>query len=220
MVWKFEMEELSSHILFIGQGIFLTIKLLAGGLIIGIILGVFLSILRYNQIATSLINRWVSILRGTPLILQLSIVYFTMPGLIGIKLNVISAGILTFGLNSSAYIAEILRSGIESLPKGQFEAAKSLEISHYFMWKDIILPQVIRNIFPALINEVIALLKETALISTISGMDIMRMAQTLGAEKFTYFMPLCIAGAYYYTLVLLIEYLGKKIEKRGAYAKN
>ena len=214
------MEELSSHILFIGQGIFLTIKLLAGGLIIGIILGVFLSILRYNQIATSLINRWVSILRGTPLILQLSIVYFTMPGLIGIKLNVISAGILTFGLNSSAYIAEILRSGIESLPKGQFEAAKSLEISQYFMWKDIILPQVIRNILPALVNEVIALLKETALISTISGMDIMRMAQTLGAEKFTYFMPLCIAGAYYYTLVLLIEYLGKKIEKRGAYAKN
>ena len=214
------MEELSSHILFIGQGIFLTLKLLGGGLMIGIILGVCLSILRYNQIATSLINRWVSILRGTPLILQLSIVYFTMPGLIGIKLNVISAGILTFGLNSSAYIAEILRSGIESLPKGQFEAAKSLEISHYFMWKDIILPQVIRNIFPALINEVIALLKETALISTISGMDIMRMAQTLGAEKFTYFMPLCIAGAYYYTLVLLIEYLGKKIEKRGAYAKN
>ena len=214
------MEELSSHILFIGQGIFLTLKLLGGGLMIGIILGVCLSILRYNQIATSLINRWVSILRGTPLILQLSIVYFTMPGLIGIKLNVISAGILTFGLNSSAYIAEILRSGIESLPKGQFEAAKSLEISQYFMWKDIILPQVIRNILPALVNEVIALLKETALISTISGMDIMRMAQTLGAEKFTYFMPLCIAGAYYYTLVLLIEYLGKKIEKRGAYAKN
>jgi len=88
------------------------------------------------------------------------------------------------------------------------------------MWKDIILPQVIRNIFPSLINEIIALLKETALIGTISGMDIMRLAQILGAEQFTYFAPLCIAAAYYYPLVLVIEYVGKYIEKGGWYVKN
>jgi polar amino acid transport system permease protein len=123
-------------------------------------------------------------------------------------------------LNSSAYIAEILRAGIESVPKGQFEAAKTLEVPNYYIWKDIILPQVMRNIFPSLINEVIALLKETALIGTISGMDLMRMAQTLGAEQFTYFMPLCIAAAYYYVLVLIIEYAGKIVEKGQWYAKN
>lgn len=126
------------------------------------------------------------------------------------KLSIITAGILTFGLNSSAYVAEILRSGIESLPKGQCEAARTLEIPGFYMWKDIILPQVIKNILPAMVSEVITLLKETALITTIGGVDIMRTAQILAAEKFTYFMPLCIAGVYYYSLVLLVEYLGKK----------
>jgi polar amino acid transport system permease protein len=79
---------------------------------------------------------------------------------------------------------------------------------------------VLRTIFPAMVNEVIALLKETALIGTISGLDLMRMAQVLGAEQFTYFRPLCIAGAYYYGLVLLIEWGGRRMEKRGSHAHN
>lgn len=214
------MEPIISNILFVGKGVGVTLQLLLGGLVIGLALGIPLSVLRYGGIATRLINAYVSILRGTPLLLQLSIVYFTTPGLIGIKLDILTAGILTFGLNSSAYIAEILRGGIESLPKGQFEAAQTLQIPTYYMWKDIILPQVIRNILPSMINEVIALLKETALIATIGGMDIMRTAQLIAAEQFTYFMPLCIAGAYYYGLVFLIEFVGKKIEKGGYNVKS
>ncbi|MCC5014837.1 amino acid ABC transporter permease [Legionella sp. 31fI33] len=209
------MDELKQNLLFIGQGTLLTLELLAGGMLIGILLGTILAILRYNGMAKLLINRFVSIIRGTPLILQLSFIYFAVPGLLGLRLDIVVAGILTFGLNSSAYIAEILRSGIENLPKGQFEAAKTLQIPTFYLWKDIILPQVIRNILPALINEMIALLKETALISTIGGMDLMRKAQSIAAEQFTYFLPLCIAGCYYYGLVLLIEYLGKKIEQGG-----
>lgn len=204
-----------THILFIGTGLAFTLQLLLGGLFLGLTLGVLLSILRYNEIAKWLINRVISIIRGTPLILQLSFIYFTTPALLGIKLSIMAAGIITFGLNSCAYVSEILRSGIENLPKGQFEASKTLDIPAFYMWKDIILPQVIRNILPALTGEVIALLKETALISTIGGMDIMRTSQMLAAEQFTYFMPLCIAGAYYYILVLVIEYLGKKLEHRG-----
>lgn len=214
------MDELISHILFVGRGLSLTVELLVGGIAIGVVLGAIFSVLRYNGIATPVITRFISIVRGTPLMLQLSFVYFTAPSLIGIKMSVLVSGILTFGVNSSAYIAEIFRSGIESIPKGQFEAAKTLEIPPRYMWKDIILPQVIRNVLPSFINEIIALLKETALISIISGMDIMRMAEILGAERFTYFMPLCIAGAYYYSLVLLIEYIGKKIEKGGWYANH
>ncbi|HHF7348847.1 TPA: amino acid ABC transporter permease [Legionella feeleii] len=209
------MEELKQNLLFIGQGTVLTLELLAGGMLIGILLGTILAILRYNGMAKLLINRFVSIIRGTPLILQLSFIYFAVPGLLGLRPDILVAGILTFGLNSSAYIAEILRSGIDSLPKGQFEAAKTLQIPTFYLWKDIILPQVIKNILPALINEMIALLKETALISTIGGMDLMRKAQSIAAEQFTYFLPLCIAGCYYYGLVLLIEYLGKKIEQGG-----
>jgi polar amino acid transport system permease protein len=214
------MEKLIQHISFIGGGILLTLQLLVGGILIGLLFGTLLAILRYNNIASNVINRFISIIRGTPLILQLSFVYFLAPIIIGIKLNILLAGILTFGLNSSAYIAEILRSGIESLSKGQFEAAKTLRIPNFYMWKDIILPQVTRNILPAMVNEVIGLLKETALISTIGGMDLLRRAQVVAAEQFTYFIPLCIAGCYYYGLVLLIEYTSKKLELRWNYAKH
>jgi polar amino acid transport system permease protein len=209
------MEELKQNLLYVGQGTVLTLELVVGGILIGLVLGTILAISRHKGFANLLINRFISIIRGTPLILQLSFIYFAAPTLIGLKASILVAGILTFGLNSSAYIAEILRSGIENLPKGQFEAAKTLQIPNFYLWKDIILPQVIKNILPALINEMIALLKETALISTIGGMDLMRRAQSIAAEQFSYFLPLCIAGCYYYGLVLLIEQLGRKIEKKG-----
>ena len=212
------MTEFIQNLLFVGTGITLTLELLAGGLLIGIFLGTFWAICMYQGVACLLINRLISIMRGTPLILQLSLIYFSAHSVTGMRPGILTAGIIAFGLNSSAYFAEILRAGIESLPKGQFEAAQTLQIPKWNMWKDIILPQVIKNIFPAMLNETIALLKETALISTIGGMDVMRSAQSLAAEEFTYFMPLCIAGAYYYGLVLLIEFLGKSFEKRRAYA--
>jgi polar amino acid transport system permease protein len=217
MAGGFQMEDLIQNIFLIGNGIVLTIKLLLGGLFTGLLLGTTLAIARHQDIAQAVINRFISIMRGTPVILQLSFIYFSFPGLTGIRPDILLAGVFTFGLNSSAYIAEIIRAGIEQLPKGQFEAASTLQIPTLYLWKDIILPQVIRNILPALINETIALTKETALISTIGGMDLMRKAQSIAAEQFTYFLPLCIAGGYYYGLVLLIEYLGKQIAKGGSH---
>jgi polar amino acid transport system permease protein len=210
------MSRIISNFLFIGSGITVALELLFGGIFIGILLGVILAILRYSGVCRPIINGFISILRGTPVMLQLSFVYFMAPGIIGIKLGIVSAGIIAFGVNSSAYVAEILRSGIESLPKGQFEAAQTLKIPNFYIWKDIILPQVIANIFPAMVNEVISMLKETALIATIGGMDIMRRAQAVAAEQYEYFMPLCIAGIYYYCLVLIIEFIGRKIERRRA----
>lgn len=212
------MEGLIDNILFIGKGLLLTLQLLFGGMLIGLLGGTLISVLRYKKILAKVWDCFVSTIRGTPIILQLGFIYFALPGVLGIKLNILTAGIITFGLNSSAYIAEILRSGIASLPKGQFEAARTLKIPSFYMWKDVILPQVISNILPALTNEIIVLLKETALISTLGGMDIMRRAQFVSAEQYTYFLPLCIAGCYYYGLILLIEYIGKKLEKRGFYA--
>ncbi len=214
------MGEVFYNFIFIGKGIFITLQLLIAAITIGIFIGALLSIANYKGIAKFFINRYISILRGTPLILQLAFIYFGLSGLAGIKLGVTTSGIIAFGLNSSAYIAEIFRAGIESIPKGQFEASQVLRISKTAMWKDIILPQVTRNILPAMTNEVIALLKETALITTIGGMDIMRSAQIMAAEQFTYFIPLCIAGAYYYALVLAIEHLGKAIEKKVNYVAN
>ncbi|MDR3187273.1 MAG: amino acid ABC transporter permease [Holosporaceae bacterium] len=209
-----------SNCIYLGKGLVFTLELTMGGIIIGLTLGVLLSVLRYCRICVPLVKGWSSVVRGTPLILQLSIIYFSVPGLVGVKLDMLSAGVIAFGLNSSAYMAEIFRSGIESLPKGQFEAAQTLGISNFYMWRDIILPQVVKNILPALVNEVIALLKETTLISVIGGMDVMRRSQIVAAEQFEYFMPLCIAGAYYYCMAMLIEFVGEKIEQRISYAKN
>ncbi|RAP36321.1 glutamine ABC transporter permease [Legionella quinlivanii] len=212
------MQDINQALFFIAHGFTLTLELLAGGVITGFALGIFWAICRYQSIVSFPVKGMISILRGTPLILQLSLIYFATPALTGLHPDILIAGIIAFGLNSSAYFAELLRAGIDSLPKGQFEAASTLEIKGLYLWKDIVLPQVLRNSLPAMINEVIALLKETALISTIGGMDLMRSSQTVAAEQFTYFLPLCIAGAYYYCLVLLIELVGRFLEKRGQYA--
>lgn len=214
------MDKLIHDIIFIGSGLPLTLMLLVSSLLLGASLGVLLSVMSYSKLTKLFVERYVSVLRGTPLLLQLSLVYFSAPAILGVKLSVLTSGILAFGINSSAYITEIFRAGIESVPKCQFEAAQTLEIPKHLMWKDIILPQALRNVFPSFINEVIALLKETALIGSISGMDIARTSQVLGAEQFTYFVPLCIAAAYYYVLVLIIEYFGKTVERMGWYAKS
>ncbi|MDR1890956.1 MAG: amino acid ABC transporter permease [Puniceicoccales bacterium] len=199
---------------FIGSGAKVTLELLFGGLSIGVPLSIILVILKRKNLGTWLINPYISIIRGTPLILQLSLIYFASPGILGIKFTVLEAGIIAFALNNSAYMAEILRAGVDSVPKGQFEAAETLKISTFYTWKDIILPQVLANILPAFTNEIITLLKETALIATIGGADIMRKSQMLAAEQFTYFAPLCIAGFLYYILAVLVEFLAKKLEKK------
>ncbi|WPX98181.1 amino acid ABC transporter permease [Candidatus Fokinia crypta] len=207
-------DEFLPKILFIGAGILLTLKLLFVSFTIGLFLGTLLAILRFNGIFSRSIDIFVSFVRGSPMILQLSFMYFVIPQVTGFSMEAESAGFITLGINSAAYIAEIVRSGINSIPSGQFEASAALQIPVSFMWRDIILPQVLRNIFPALTNEIITLLKETALIATLGGMEIMRRAQIIGAEEFSYFEPLVVAGLYYYTLVLLIEFFSKKIEKR------
>lgn len=212
------MEEFVKSSLFIGEGIGTTLLLLAGGLVVGSILGLLIAILRYQKRAVFVLNALVSLIRGTPLLLQLGLIYFSLPALLGVRLSVTVAGLITLGVNSSAYVAEILRAGIESVAKGQFEAAKTLNIPSYYLWKDIILPQVLRNVFPAMVNEAVSLLKETALVATLGGTDIMRKAQALAAEQFTYFMPLCIAGLYYYLMILSFECLGRRVEKRMNHA--
>jgi len=206
-----------SALISIGKGGAITLLLLLSSLSVGIVFGTILTLLRYKKIACWVWDRLISFIRGTPMILQLSMVYFLFPRLTGVKIGVLPAGIITFGLNSSAYIAEILKAGIKSVPRGQFQAAQTLEIPFYFMWRDIIFPQVLRHIFPALISEVISLLKETALIATLGGMDIMRQSQLWAAQECSYFLPLSIAAFYYYALVLCVEYVGRILTKRRSF---
>lgn len=156
----------------------------------------------------------VSIFRGTPLLVQLSVFYFATPQLTGYKISAFEAAILSFSLNSGAYIAEIIRAGIQAIDKGQFEAAQALGLSHMTTMRFIILPQAIRNILPALVNEFISLLKESVIVSIIGEMDLLRRANIVAAEKYIYFEPLILIAVVYYALVTVLTFFMHRLEKR------
>ncbi len=195
--------------IYILQGIWVTLQYTLVAFLGGSIIGTTLAFLKYNHKAVWLINAYISFMRGTPLLVQLTLVYFVLPSLLGVSISVFVAGAIAFSVNSSAYIAEIIRAGLNNVDRGQFEASQALGISKFHMWKDIIFPQALRTIMPALINEAITLVKETALISTLGEQDIMRRAQLVSAEQYTYLQPLLTAAASYYLLTFLLEQMSK-----------
>lgn len=201
---------------YILEGIPVTLAYTGVSLFLGFIWGALLAFCKVGHIAPLkwFATFYTSIFRGTPLLLQLSLVYFASPQLIGYNISIWEAGILTFTLNSGAYISEHIRAGINAVDKGQMEAALSLGLSYPLIMKDIILPQAIRNILPSLVNESIDLLKESALISVIGGADILRRAQLVAADKYIYFEPYIIAGLLYYVLVMILTTGAHILEKK------
>jgi polar amino acid transport system permease protein len=206
------------HLYFILKGVTITLKYSVISVFLGLIIGTILAFLKVIdlKILRLAAHAYTSIFRGTPLLIQLTIIYFGLPGLIGLKLSVFAAGVIAFSLNSGAYVSEIIRAGIESVDKGQVEAAKALGVSPVLRMKDIILPQAFRSILPALVNELINLVKESCLISVIGEMDLMRRAQVVSAETYTFFTPMLTAAAAYYVMVLIISSFALLLEKRLA----
>lgn len=142
------------------------------------------------------------------------IIYYAIPQLFDITVDPMPAAIIAFGLNSGAYISEIIRGGINAVDKGQLEASLALGIPYSKMMKDIILPQAMKNIMPSLMNEFITLTKESAIVTVIGALDIMRRAYVVGGSSYRYLEALMIAGVMYYILTLILSFLGKKLEKR------
>lgn len=209
---------MEKSILFIIEGSLITLKYSIISVFFGVIIGTLLAFCKTGKISFLRIfgNIYTSIFRGTPLLIQLSIMYFLIPKMLGIKLSVFVAGTIAFSLNSGAYVSEVIRAGIESVDDGQTEAARALGIKEYFIMKDIIFPQAIRNILPSLINELVNMLKESAIISMLGEADLMRRAQMIAAETYDYFTPIITAAICYYVLVLFFSLLAKRVEKRLA----
>jgi polar amino acid transport system permease protein len=209
-------QNLVNNILYIAKGTLVTLEYSIISVLFGLIIGILLSILKTSnsRIGRIISNIYTSIFRGTPLLIQLSFIYFCIPQLFGMRLSVFVAGILAFSLNSGAYISEIIRAGIESVDKGQIEACKALSIPKYNMVKDIIMPQAIRNILPALMNELINMLKESAIISFLGEYDLIKRAQIVAAEQYTYFFPMIIAALCYYIMVVFLTFLSSILEKK------
>lgn len=190
----------------------ITLGLTAGGALIGIVLGTILAYLRFQKvrIVEFIIDEYIDIMRGTPMVLQLlifSVVIFSTW-----KDNFYVA-LIALGLNSAAYVAEIVRSGIESIDKGQMEAARALGIPYRMSMNEIVLPQAIKNILPALVNEFITLFKETSVVGYISVIDITMNSKSLQARYFSA-KPIIFTGLVYYVSVKVFSILSKRLEGR------
>lgn len=201
---------------FILKGIPITLSFTLSSVFLGLFWGTALSFFKISGIKLLgwFANAYTSIFRGTPLLLQLSLVYFATPQLTGYDISAFQAGVFTFTLNSGAYMSETIRGGIQAVDKGQFEAAMSMGVSYPMMMWDIILPQALKNILPALVNETIGLLKDSSLVATIGVVEILRSAQIVGANKYIYFEPLLFAGLIYYVLVMGLSLAASALERK------
>ncbi|MGZ4123901.1 MAG: amino acid ABC transporter permease [Tumebacillaceae bacterium] len=201
---------------FILQGILVTLEFTVLSAIFGFIWGTVLSLFKISNIKPlhAFAVFYTSIFRGTPLILQLTLIYYATPQVLHYDIQPLTAGVISFSLNSAAYISETIRGGILAVDKGQREAAMSLGIPYKRMMWDIILPQALKNILPALVNESIALLKDSALVSVIGVMDVLRRANVVSAEKYIYFEPLLVAGLIYYVLIISLTFVARRVERR------
>jgi His/Glu/Gln/Arg/opine family amino acid ABC transporter permease subunit len=204
------------NIPFILQGVWVTLSFTLVSALFGFTWGTVLSIFKISKFRPL---RWfadfyTSVFRGTPLILQLALIYFSTPQLINYAISPFVAGVITFSLNSAAYSSETIRGGIMAVDKGQREAALSMGVPYPEMMRDVILPQAFKNILPALVNESIALLKDSSLVSTVGALDLMRRGQIVASEKFIYFEPLILVGLIYYIMVMGFTVLARRLERR------
>lgn len=211
-----DFSQIVPYIPFILEGIWVTLKFVSMSILVGFVLGTILAMCKISGISILkwLADAYTSIFRGTPLILQLMIIYFAVPQLTAYDISPYLSAILAFGLNSSAYVSEIIRAGILAVDKGQTEAAAALGVPYKPMMINIILPQALKNILPALMNEFITLTKESAIVSTIGYLDLMRRAQIVGSDIYRNFEPLLFAGLIYWIMVFILTQIGRVVERR------
>ena len=202
------------------QGLKITLLISFFAILIGIIIGVMVAIVKVTannakmKWLVSICNVYINIIRGTPLMVQLLIIYnliFTSR-----NTNELVVGAVCFGINSGAYVAEIIRAGIESIDRGQLEAGRSLGLNYIQTMRLIILPQAVRNILPALGNEFIVLIKETSVASVIAINDLTKVAQYIGSRTWDILPPLVIAAVFYLIIVMGFTKLLTIFERRLA----
>ncbi|MGL4562736.1 MAG: amino acid ABC transporter permease [Brevinema sp.] len=207
--------------LYVLEGLTFSISVTLFSSIFGIIWGITLAFMRLSQISIYNINPlrnfaicYIDIVRGTPLIVQLMILAnIIFVGFLRSTPILIIAGI-AFGLNSGAYVAEIIRSGIESIDKGQMDAARSLGMPYSLTMKEIIIPQAIKRILPTLVNEFISLIKETSVVGFIGGVDLLRSANIITSQTYRGVEPLLLVGFIYLFIIALFTKFMRKIEER------
>lgn len=219
-----------SRYLKIIEGFSNTLKITGGALLVGIVIGVLIAAVRtsYDKnneamklkggigyYALSVVNFickvYLTVIRGTPVVVQLMIMYFVV---FASSSNGVLVGILAFGINSGAYVAEIFRAGIMSIDQGQFEAGRSIGFNYIQTMRYIIIPQMFKAVLPTLLNEFIALLKETSVAGYVGVMDLTKAGNIIGGRVFEYFLPLACVAIIYLIAVLILTAVVGRVERR------
>lgn len=213
---------LKDRYMYLVQGLLNTVLITGGALVLGVILGIILALIRVNyqtgtkgpvmKVLNFIAGLYLTIIRGTPIIVQLMIMYFVI---LTSGAPVVVA-ILSFGINSGAYVAEIIRSGIQSIDKGQTEAAKSLGLSNRQTMIYVILPQAFKNVAPAIFNEFIALVKETSVAGYVGIPDLTKGGDIIRSITYDAFPPLIAVACIYLVIVIILTQILRVIERRLA----
>ncbi len=203
-----------SGILLILNGLKVTLVVTLFAVIVGLVLGTIVALLRMSKkrLPNLIARAYTELIRGTPVLVQLLIIYFVV--FQSLDINKTMAAIIAFGINSGAYVSEIIRAGIQAVSKGQMEAARSLGMPHRMAMKEIILPQAVKNILPALGNEFIVLLKETSIIGFIGGNDLMRAGNKIRSITYEATIPLIATALIYLVLTLTLSHMLARLERR------
>lgn len=203
------------------DGLLATVEIAVVGLCIGIIIGTLLAVAKvipkyklFPRILSVIADAYVGLFRGTPMVVQLLIGYYVLLPVLGIILDGVVVAIIIFGMNSGAYVCEIMRGGINSVDRGQLEAGRALGLSYGRSMLKIVIPQAVKNILPTLGNEFIALIKETSVVSFIAVTDLTKAFRQLGDATYEYVIPYVMLALCYLVLVMIITALVKLIERR------
>lgn len=203
------------------EGLKNTLLIAVLGLVIGILIGTLIATVRVipkyktlPRVLNGLCSFYVGLFRGTPIVVQLLVFYYVMLPLMGVRMTGVSVSILVFGLNSGAYISEIMRSGILSVDSGQMEAGRAVGLSFGTTMMKVVIPQAVKNILPTLGNEFIALIKETSVVSFVGAADLYVAFNYMGSNSYEFMVPYLVMAVIYILLVLIIS-LGIKLMERS-----
>ncbi len=203
------------------EGLWNTVLIAVAGLLIGTLIGTVIAAVRvipkYNvvpRVLNGACSVYVSLFRGTPIVVQLLLFYYVLYPLIGVNITPVNVSILVFGLNSGAYISEIMRGGILSVDPGQMEGGRAMGLSFAATMMKIVIPQAIKNIIPTLGNEFIALIKETSVVSFVGATDLYKAFNTAGTNSYEFMVPYLAMALIYIVMVLIITLIIKLLERR------
>ena len=202
------------------EGLQNTLLIAVCGLILGILIGTIIATVRvlpkykvFPRVLNGICSFYVALFRGTPMVVQLLVFYYVLLPIIGWNINGVQVSMLVFGLNSGAYISEIMRSGIQSVDPGQMEAGRAVGLSFGASMTKIVIPQAVKNILPTLGNEFISLIKETSVVSFVGAADLYVAFNYIGSNSYEFMVPYLVMALIYIALVLVITLLIRLMER-------